>query len=528
MKRFLVLALAAFAFAACSEKEETGNQPAQNAELEQSYVAVTFTADDVTRAENGNEYEEGTDAERAVKFAHIFFFQNGKAFHVQFDNTTTTHAGPNNYIKIALEGSTEDMDNVSDIKDKVLVIQNYKGEYPNQIVAVLNWNPTKSDYTLSELQTEIVGLGNDEKGYIMSNAVYADKANTVVDAVRLTEANIGKTADEAKANPVTIHVERVAAKVVYSAEKDGKFDTGKEINGVKIYAQIENFELYNDYQTSYLIKRINPNWADDANFGFTNWNDVDWFRSYWATSLDTAFPDNSFDWNNDNTALNGINYLGENTRSGEANRTKVIIKAKLVNEAGNPVEVVNWYGKDYVGENELKIVVANTLKYTYFTSIDDGKTFIGITPEDIKCVARDPEMENAFEVYFQLDDSVMEKRWYKFDSKESNYVLYSSNEELNKELKMTVQPALVYNDGMTYYWLDIKHLGLKDSTTEYGIVRNHVYKVNITDIKGYGTPIYDPTQDFIIPDKPEDIVTYVSAQINILSWRVVENDYEVK
>jgi hypothetical protein len=81
---------------------------------------------------------------------------------------------------------------------------------------------------------------------------------------------------------------------------------------------------------------------------------------------------------------------------------------------------------------------------------------------------------------------------------------------------------------MTYYWLDIKHLGNTGSTTEYGVVRNHVYKVNITDITGFGTPIYDPNQDFIIPDKPEDIVTYVSAQINILSWRVVENDYNVQ
>ena len=48
-----------------------------------------------------------------------------------------------------------------------------------------------------------------------------------------------------------------------------------------------------------------------------------------------------------------------------------------------------------------------------------------------------------------------------------------------------------------------------------------------TDIKGFGTPVYDPTSDFIVPDKPEDIVTYVSAQINILSWRVVADDYEL-
>ena len=522
MKKFLVSAMAVLALAACSKFNENGNSAVQNGELEQSYVSITLASADMnTRADDGK-YEEGLDAERAVKCAHVFFFQNGKAFPVEFDGTTTSHAGPNNYIKIALEGSASGMNNVSDIKDKVLVIQNYKGEYPNQMVVVLNWNPDKASYTLSELQTEIQGLGSDAKGYIMSNSVYANKHNQVVDAVALTEENIGKNADEALANPVTIHVERVAAKVVYTAKNDGKFDTGKEINGVKVYAQIEAFELYNDYEQSRLLKRINPNWAtEDANFGFTNWNDVDWFRSYWAQSLDTAFPNNSFAWATDNTSLDKWNYLGENTRSGEANRTKVIVKATLVKESGSPIEVVNWYGKDYVGEGELKIVVANTLKYTYFSG--DGSTFTGLTPEDLACTTRLPEAENAYEVYFQLSEVGAAKNWYKYENGNYNTI---ADDTLNGELAK-VQPALVYNDGMTYYWLDIKHLGQKDSTTEYGIVRNHVYKVNITDIKGYGTPVYDKNEAFIVPDKPEDIVTYVSAQINILSWRVVANDYEI-
>ena len=520
MKKYLFIALAALGFAACAENGEQ-NAPVQKGELEQSYVAITLAADDITRANDGV-YEEGRDEERAVKCAHIFFFQNGKAFPVEFDGTTTNHAGPHNYIKIALEGSQDGMNNVSDIKDKVLVIQNYKGEYPNQMVAVLNWNPTQSNYTLDELKKEIVGLGNDAQGYIMSNAVYAANANEAAEAAIITEANIGKSADEALANPVTIHVERVAAKVVYTAKNDGKFDTGKEINGVKIYAQIESFELYNDYETSYLIKRINPAW--DTNVIGFNWNDANWFRSYWATSLDSAFPENAFNWNDDNTKLNEWNYLGENTRAWDENadvRTKVVVKAKLVNEAGNAVEVVNWYGKDYVGEEELKIVVANTLKNTYFSG--DGSSFTGLTPADIQCVARIPEAKNAYEVYFQLSTDGAGKTWYKYEGGSYNQITVDA---LNTEL-VDVQPALVYNDGMTYYWLDIKHLGQEGKTAEYGIVRNHVYKVNITDIQGYGTPIYDPTEDFINLEKPEDIVTYVSADIRILSWRVVNGDYNL-
>ena len=208
MKKLLVLALVAFAFAACSENDDHNVNGTQNGELEQSYVSITLAADDMdTRAADGV-YEEGTATERAVKSAYVFFFEDGAAFPVAFDGTTTTNAGPCNWLKIDLTGSASDMPNVSDVKDAVLVIQNYKGEYPNQMVAVLNWTPEKNSYTLSELQTKIAALGNDTDGYVMSNSVYANAHNQTVDAVALTIDNIAKNADDAKANPVTIHVER--------------------------------------------------------------------------------------------------------------------------------------------------------------------------------------------------------------------------------------------------------------------------------------------------------------------------------
>ena len=513
MKKYLFIALAALGFAAC-EKSADENKTQQNAELEQSYVSITLAADDITRADDGK-YEEGLAAEREVKSAYVFFFQDGKAFHVSFDGTTSTNYGASNWLEVELTGSTSGMDNVSDIKDQVLVLQNYKGEYPNQMLAILNWTPEKASYTLSELQTKVASAVENENGFVMSNSVYANSKKQTIDAVPLTIENIGKTADEAKANPVTIHVERIAAKVVYSAANNGKFMIGKNVENTEIYAQIESFELYNDYEESRLLKKIDPTWDG---IGFA-WNDADWFRSYWAISLGTAFPENAFNWNDDNTKLNEWDYLGENTTE---NHTKVIIKAKLVNNNGETVEIVNWYGKDYIGEDNLKVVVANTLKSLYFWG--DGSTFNGLSDADLQCVSRSSEGKKAFEVYFQLSNNGSQKNWYKYENGNYNAITVDA---LNAELA-DVQPALVYNDGMTYYSLDIKHLGNTGTTTEYGIVRNHVYKVNITDIKGFGTPIYDPEQDFVTPEKPEDIVTYVSAQINILSWRVVEGNYNVQ
>ena len=537
MKKYLFIALAAFGFAACTEVGEE-NTPVQNAELEQSYVAVTFAADDATRA---NDYVVGTDVERAVKSAYVFFFQNGEAFTVA---SKQSHPGAVNYVSVIDEINVtpnnpngDAMSNVSDIKDAVLVLENYKGEYPTHVIAVINWEPENKAYSLAELKAEIAGLGNDANGYAMSNSVYLNGMGETVDAVALVEGNIAKDADAAKANPITIYVERVAAKVEYPATTnsvlfdinrtiDDTVETGNNAAEVtKVYAKITGFELYNDYETSWLVKKVDENWGlGDAVLGF-NWNESGRYRSFWATSLDSAFPANTFAWGTDNIEVGGYTYLGENTRAWTAEndlRTKVIVKAQLVKEDGvTPVEVVNWWGKDYVGEDHLKIVVANTLKNVYFTH--NGNEYVGLAPEDITCCPRATGDENAYEVYFEISQASKGKTWYKYmDSKYDTITV----DEINRELK-DVQPALVYKNGMTYYYTDIKHLGYEGSTAEYGIVRNHIYRVNINKIEGYGTPVYDPNIAFETPEKPEDIVTYVSAQINILSWRVVENNYDL-
>lgn len=541
MKKYLFIALAALCFAACAEKAET-NVPVNNGEKEQSYVAVTFTADGVTRAED---YAVGTDAERAVKSAYVFFFQNGNAFTVA---NKASHPGDVNWVNVMdqMDGQPNDadgdaMDNVSDIKDTVLVLENYKGEYPTHVVAVLNWTPANKAYSLDELKAVISELGNDEKGYVMSNSVYLNSNVKTVDAVALTEANIAKKAEDAKANPITIHVERIAAKVEFPEATNGKlFDIDRTVedtvddqpngsaNETKVFAKIVGFELYNDYEKSWLIKKVDENWGLTDQVLGLNWNESGRYRSFWANSLSPVdgedFPANTFAWGSDNTAVGGYNYIGENTRKwDEADdvRTKVIVKAQLVDKDEKPVEVVSWWGKEYVGEDHLKIVVANTLNNTYFKLVDSK--YVGIQPEDLECIVRNSSEENAYEVYFGIAQSKKGEKWHKYmDSKYDEIALDKLNEELKE-----VEPALVYKKGMTYYYTDIKHLGYPGKTAEYGIVRNHIYRVNITEIKGYGTPVYNENLIFETPDKPEDITTFVAAQINILSWRVVENDYNL-
>ena len=540
MKKLLALTLAEFAFAAC-EKTAEDNNVQQNGELEKSYISITLASSEMgTRAEDelGKEFEDGDPTESAVKKAYVFFFRDGEAFPVSYSNNTTTEGPANgsNYLPLNLEMNDEATatNNVSDYSDEILVIENYKGEYPNQVIAVLNWQPTATNYNIAGLQKELLNIQNSDGSFVMCNSVYADESTpkkTII-ATPITEANIGTEDDLDNLAAVQIYVERLAAKVTYSAADGGKFDIGKTVldretnTEIKVYAQIKGYELFNAYYDSWLVKQIDPNW-DNTNLGFT-WNDSPNYRSYWADSYTNRssldFPtSNSFNWA-DNPAEA---YCGENTNTDADARTKVIIKAQLVKEDGvTPVEVVNWLGKDYVGEDYLKIVVANTLNQKYFSSTDE-ELYVGLVPDDLKCVASASTADNAYYVYFQLEDATagygIDKTWYErtADGK------YEDVADMNSEL-MNVHPALVYNDGMTYYYTDIRHLANDVAKTgAYGVVRNHVYKVNITGIQGFGTPVYDPTQDLVEVDTPDEIYTYVSAQINILSWRVVDRNYVV-
>lgn len=525
MKKYLFLAVAALGFAACAEKD---NGPVENGELEQSYVAVTLAAGDMnTKAgtDPAGNYADGTVAERQVKSAHVlFFYDNGDAFPVT--------ATGENYVPVieGFIGQDPTNDNVSDIQNAVLVIENRKGEHPTKMIAVLNWAPSKN-YSISDLQTTLSNLGSETDGFIMSNAVYAQNG-VEMSASIIAPENIAETEDLAKANPVKIYVERLAAKVTFDADNAGKFTVGY-LNNVEeaenqVSAQIVGWELYKDYSQSTYVKDIDPSWTD---LGF-NWNDPDWNRSYWTLSTEAEkgnFASENFRWNptaGEDLGLKDYFYCGENANRTEADRTKVIIKAQLLDANNQPIELSRWHSTDYVGDDALKTAIANTLKYSIYSGVTSGENteFTSLQPNDITIVEANEAPAGtdikAFEVFFQLSPEGVAKTWYEY--KDGKYTS-ATDEKINERLAL-VQPALRYAEGQTYYYTDIKHLGAEGKTGEFGVVRNHVYQFNITDINGYGTPVFDPDTDFTTPERPVDVETFVAAEINILSWRIVEQN----
>ena len=95
----------------------------------------------------------------------------------------------------------------------------------------------------------------------------------------------------------------------------------------------------------------------------------------------------------------------------------------------------------------------------------------------------------------------------------------TSLDAVNEELKR-ISKVMYWANGKTYYYVELEH-----QTNHFGVVRNHLYNVNLTAISGLGTPVPN-TEKIIIPEKPgdSDMNTYISANVVIMSYRIVNQN----
>lgn len=119
--------------------------------------------------------------------------------------------------------------------------------------------------------------------------------------------------------------------------------------------------------------------------------------------------------------------------------------------------------------------------------------------------------------------------------------------DVNKIIMQNVGYADYYNQASAYFNIPIKHLGwyrkgnlnrtgktengtttYTDNTTinwnnvmvgDFGLVRNHVYSIKVTTIKGLGTAIADPNDPTVPPAETTDY--FVAYRLNILNWAIV-------
>ena len=365
---------------------------------------------------------------------------------------------------------------------------------------------------------------------------------------------------------------------IYSVNRSYKVGDNEE----EIYVKFLGWNVTGTADQSRLVKSVNPTWTNDDLFKKgTNepWNTSDYYRSFWALNPENVeyqygdFGDFNGITNNvakaaeegneNSTSLSNVNpamlkiekagdytttYLQENANDntdGNINAvapkyaTKVIIAAQLCHEDGTHYELAEWNYHKYTKEGLLKEFANNELGQLYFeTKGENNTTYNQITPEDLtfKTAAQlrteykddsFAEGDADFYVYVVLSDAAKKKSWYLNPDKTNaaNNTPYTTA-QVTAYIYDCINHVRVWNNGMTYYFFDVQHLGADDTPGQYGIVRNHIYKTTVKSVTGLGTPVYDPDQ-IIIPEQNEYDESIVTADVKILQWRVVESGYEL-
>ena len=563
--KFFPLACAALMMSACSSDNDIEGG-ATKPGSDPQYLAVNIVNVGTTPTRAG-EYENGTEEESKIKKVRFYFFNgDGSPYLIKNPNVTgVTGGGSVNYLEATPGDDTTtpgSSANVEKITQTVLVINGEQNAAPAAIMAVVNPETVEpatlkngATMRLSELRSTAVGSKFYNKDvstgkvsdFVMSNSVYINAGEDVCSS--LVAGHLTTSEKTAMENPVDLYVERVVAKVTADVDKDAfKVGDGSNWETTKygtttavgkygdydVYAVIEGWGLAEENGKAEVEKQVDKSWTDGT-LGIGTWNTYDYHRSFWErsvafnTGVDGNRPVNhkyeEFKakmkdelYTLPNTPIEKVTNLNTN------NLTKLLVAATLrYKDAENNwhnAEICRYNGMNFLGIDNLKKHVASTFSQ-YYTSTDNTQ-YTQLSGSDIDFKDPDATMvQYRVTPTLAADPEGVTKKYYT-----KNPGTTSDFTEVNKSTVLAAieaSKAEVRKDGKAYYFVPIKHLGKAGELGEYGVVRNHFYKITLTGIKGFGTPVYNP-ELVIDPTVPTYDNTYLAARVQVLQWRVVNQN----
>ncbi len=565
MKKKLLLLplLAALTFASCSNDDLSTNGGEKPGTGDLRYLAVNIVTPNKSAKQpmSRADFEAGTDDENAVTSAMFVLLNNNSVVKT----VTVSDLAP--WSDTSTDASVEK------ISSAVLVIDG-ETEKPtvNGILAVLN-PPTGLSIATGKTLTDVKGIienyGTATSGnFVMSNSVYVDGAAVHI-AETVTEVNLGRTEDAAKNNPVNIYVERAVAKIKTNAlsemtvgETDNpgnvkvniKGETGTTENNLKI--EVMGVQIANCAEKSYLFKNVDGFTTTNP---FAGWNDASYHRSYWAQMPSSGVTYGNYSWNDisgkteGSTAIKDAHafYAQENILpyASATGHTAVIVTAQLQKQKDDgsyePFEFVKLANQYYEPNDALKQLAGYLdnrgyrVKTTTPAAAEGGEsttTYASLADDCLEWLTSAPEGATdvkGWEGFAKLKYTEADAPTFvKYDptaaGADANGYVEVTMDQINTVLLDKAFRALKWTEGKCYYFVDIEHFGKETVDGEVvnrkGIIRNHIYDLNLKSLSGLGVPVFDPSKE-IIPEKPgEDKLFYLAAEINILKWVLVKQD----
>lgn len=564
-KLFPFACVALMMTACASDKDEIGGGTKPGSDPQ--YLAVNIVNVGATPTTRAAGYENGTAEESAIKKVRFYFFNgDGSPYLIKNPGMGVEGGGDKNWLEASPADDTTSgtPSQIEKITQTVLVINGVQSAAPAAIVAVVNPGTVEATtlqnekggdvMRLSELRYSAVGsqfYKKDAKGkvsdFVMSNSVYVNAGEDV--CASLVAGHVTTSAETAKAKPVDIYVERVVAKVTADVDNEA-FERGNGTNweadkyGTKkpvgksgdydVYAVIEGWGLANENGKAEVEKQVNKTWADET-LGFTPWTTSDFHRCFWEKSVafDAGTGGNqpvNPTFNQLKANIQDVLYTLPNTPENKVtdlknnDLTKLAVAATLkYKDASNNwhnAEICRYNGVSILGIDNLKRQVALTFSQ-YYTSTD-ATNYTQLSKDDIDFKDPDASTQQYLVTPTLANDPAGTKKYYT----KTNTGTTPTFTEVPKATVLAAieaDKAEIRKDGRAYYYVPIKHLGGTGELAEYGIVRNHFYKITLTGIKGFGTPVYDPDK-VVDPIVPTYENTYLAARVQVLQWRVVNQN----
>lgn len=556
MKKFTVLSsvLASalmMTMMSCSSSDDLngGGADANN----KSYLAIRINnVGSVAGSRAATDYSDGTTDENHIESVRFYFFNSDGTPYILKNNGQSTGK---NWLEKNSDLNTENKQNpnVSMISNPLLVIEGNTGASPAVMIAVINPKTLDGDKlgdgakTLDEVKrTSIFSqfYTTDNKNFVMSNSTFV--ANGVEKCASVVTGHVATDAKKATDNPVDLYVERVVAKVQPTidatyATADGR--KWEKINGQDamkvgaygnndIYAVVDGWGVADEDGKAELVKQVDTKWNDEY-LGIRVWTSPDYNRCFWTSSVAFAagtgaegnVPVNHSYNDFANHKLTDCAYTLPNAPTSvnadpyASTLTKMVLATHLVYKDGadyKNAEICQYRGQQYLHVEDVKTAVANNFADYY---IKKGDTRTKLQPSDIDFTTKATGIKD-YQVVATLRtlaaDETLQKKTGTTEEASSYTDVTNFQNLMNKET------AQIRKDGKAYYFIPIRHLGTDPTKVGYyGIVRNHVYSINIQNMYGFGTPVYDPDKT-IDPTIPSNDATYLAARINVLSWRVVK------
>lgn len=565
-KSIILLAVAGlFALSSCSDEKGGVTEPDFNSDGK-SYIKINIAPAKTTgtRAE-----EEGTDNgnideyEKNINNLRFYFFKEGRPVPVNATGFNWVEHTPGE-----ISDDNPANQNIDRTLSAIAILQLPKdSEKPDQMVTIANpesfeeLNDNKS-YSLEELSGLAADLSGTSNGLVMTTSVYLDNKD-IINYTELHPDDFKSTMEEAmdESSPVKVYLDRALAKVQvivnfkpqdddtnslieFTDEETGEDKIGYLIGEYGIYngETTENKSIYvvflgwNATQTakeSFLVKNIENSWTDTS--VFPNWNDVNNFRSYWAKNpgnMDFGYL-SLFEGTSQKLEEGVTVYVQENapgTGEDKVNKpTRVFVGAKFVDQDGKDLQVAELANQkmtaDNLGPSYLSMYLAKNGKEKLYKIVGEEISEVVGSEIGFKTATAVSEITpeyGAYYVYPCVDTVTKDNEAIQYSWDEEGETLIS---DINSELK-SLGHAKYWKYG--YYYFDIIHYDARDNETIIpGVIRNHFYKCEISGVKGWGTPVLDP-EETIYPERPETDDFVISAQINVLSWKEYNHEYELE